>query len=247
MNSLIVIPARLASSRLPEKLLLSETGKPVIQYTFEAAQRSQRAAEVVVATDSPRIVDVVTGFGGAATLTDPQAASGTDRVAEIAATRDDCEIFVNVQGDEPEIEGAQIDEVIALLEDDTDAQVATLATAMNDETAIADPACVKVVFSHQGYALYFSRLGIPFVRDGQATDAQHYQHVGIYAYRRQFLLNLASFRPSPLEQAEKLEQLRWLQQGVTIRVGVTRHAAQGIDTSDDYRAFVQRQQDGRAG
>lgn len=241
MNSLVVIPARLASSRLPEKLLLSETGQPVIQYTHAAAETAKHPSGVVVATDSQRIVDAVNGFGGVAQLTDPNAASGTDRVAEIARSYPGIEIFVNVQGDEPEIEGAHIDEVVELLVGDEQAAVATLATKIGDPDQVDDPSCVKVVMDHNGRALYFSRYGIPFVRDGATSDSQHFQHLGIYAYRREFLLRLDQLPPSPLEESEKLEQLRFLQAGNIIRVGVVDHGAQGIDTIEDYRAFVSRQ------
>jgi 3-deoxy-manno-octulosonate cytidylyltransferase (CMP-KDO synthetase) len=243
MNSLVVIPARLASSRLPEKLLLSDTGKSVIQYTHEAAKTATRPSGVVVATDSQRIVDAVERFGGDARLTDPNAQSGTDRVAEVAESFQDIDIFVNVQGDEPEIEGTLIDRLIDLLDSDQQAEVATMATRIRNPAQINDVSCVKVVATHTGRALYFSRLGIPFVRDseGEHDRAEHYQHVGIYAYRREFLMRLKELPPSPLEESEKLEQLRFLQAGVIIRVGVADYAAPGIDTIEDYRAFVSRQ------
>jgi 3-deoxy-manno-octulosonate cytidylyltransferase (CMP-KDO synthetase) len=241
MRSLVVIPARLASTRLPEKLLLCETGKPVIQYTYEAAKTAKRPVDVVVATDSPRIMDVVTSFGGAACLTDPNAQSGTDRVAEVAQSRQDVEIFVNVQGDEPEIDGQLIDDLIELLLSDDRAEVATLATRIRNPAAISDPSCVKVTRNHQGHALYFSRCPIPYVRDPEsAADADHLQHLGIYAYRRDFLLALDDLPQSPLEDLEKLEQLRFLQAGTVIRVGLAEHSAQGIDTMEDYLAFVSR-------
>jgi 3-deoxy-manno-octulosonate cytidylyltransferase (CMP-KDO synthetase) len=196
---------------------------------------------IVVATDSQRIVDTVERFGGVARLTDPNAASGTDRVAEVAQAYPDIELFVNVQGDEPEIEGEIIDRVVDLLVQDETAGVATLATPISDPARVNDPGCVKVVMDHNGRALYFSRYGIPFVRDDAPVDLQHFQHLGIYAYRREFLLRLNQLPPSPLEESEKLEQLRFLQAGVGIRVGVVDHAAQGIDTIEDYRAFVSRQ------
>jgi 3-deoxy-manno-octulosonate cytidylyltransferase (CMP-KDO synthetase) len=242
MNSVVVIPARLASTRLPEKLLLAETGKPVIQYTYEAACRAIRPTSVLVATDSPEIVGIVEGFGGVARLTDPNAMSGTDRVAEVAADYDDVDVFVNVQGDEPEINPALIDQVIELLLSDPEAEVATLACPIREPERIVDPSCVKVVLGHDSRALYFSRSPIPFVRDPETSvDAPYLHHLGVYAYRRSFLDKLATLPPSPLEAAEKLEQLRFLQAGAKIVVGITAESASGIDTAEDYRAFVERQ------
>jgi 3-deoxy-manno-octulosonate cytidylyltransferase (CMP-KDO synthetase) len=242
MRSLVVIPARLASTRLPEKLLLSETGKAVIQYTYEAAKTAKRPIDVIVATDSERIMEIVTSFGGTACLTDPNAQSGTDRVAEVARFHDDVDIFVNVQGDEPEMDGQLIDDLIELLSSDDEAEVATLATPIRDPAAIGDPSCVKVAIDHRGRALYFSRCPIPYVRDPEsAGQTNHLQHLGIYAYRRDFLMALADLPMSPLENLEKLEQLRFLQAGTVIRVGLAEHAGQGIDTLEDYQAFVSRQ------
>jgi 3-deoxy-manno-octulosonate cytidylyltransferase (CMP-KDO synthetase) len=242
MNSVVVIPARLASTRLPEKLLLAETGKPVIQYTYEAACRAIRPTSVLVATDSPEIVGILEGFGGVARLTDPNAMSGTDRVAEVAADYDDVDVFVNVQGDEPEINPALIDQVIELLLSDPEAEVATLACPIREPERIVDPSCVKVVLGHDSRALYFSRSPIPFVRDPETSvDAPYLHHLGVYAYRRSFLDKLATLPPSPLEAAEKLEQLRFLQAGAKIVVGITAESASGIDTAEDYRAFVERQ------
>jgi len=244
-NSFVVIPARMASSRLPGKMLLCETGKPLIQHTFESAVRASRPAGVCVATDHPRIAAVVQGFGGDARLTDPQLASGTDRVAVVAAELEDFEIIVNVQGDEPEIAGQSIDRVIELLEDHPDAVMSTLATPFRCRRQFEDPNCVKVVFNRHGRAMYFSRAPIPRPRDadqGLSSGAAHrfFLHLGIYAYRRDFLLRLAELPPSELEWLEKLEQLRVLDAGHQITVGVVDEHAVGIDTPDDYRAFVLR-------
>jgi 3-deoxy-manno-octulosonate cytidylyltransferase (CMP-KDO synthetase) len=174
-------------------------------------------------------------------------ASGTDRVAAAAEAMPHVEIVVNVQGDEPEIEGAAIDQVIELLENDSDVQMATLATPIRDSGRLDDPACVKVVLDGGARALYFSRAAIPHARSGfesflSADPPLFYQHIGVYAYRRSFLLRLAQTPPSRIEQIECLEQLRVLESGYAIRVGIVPAAAVGIDTPADYQAFVIRQQ-----
>ncbi len=244
-TSLIVIPARLASSRLPRKMLLRETGKSLIHHTFEAAQRATRPEGVCVATDHEEILNEVRSFGGQVAMTSPTCASGTDRVAEIARSRPDIDIFVNVQGDEPELAGASVDLVVELLERDPSLMMSTLATPIRRREQWLDPACVKVVFDGQGRALYFSRAPIPFVRDWHddlltQNPPNFFQHVGLYAYRREFLLQIAQLPPAPLEQLEKLEQLRVLDAGYKIAVGVVDEPTVGIDTPEDYAAFVRR-------
>jgi 3-deoxy-manno-octulosonate cytidylyltransferase (CMP-KDO synthetase) len=245
-RSVIVIPARLASTRLPEKLLLRETGKSVLQHTHQAAQAARLPSQIIVAVDHVRLFDEVESFGGHAMMTDPNAASGTDRIAEVAR-QVDADIFVNVQGDEPEIAGEAIDQLIQLLSADPTASVATLATPIRTRANLEDPACVKVVFGTNGQALYFSRSVIPHPREWNdamldANPPLFHQHLGIYAYRREFLLNLGQLAASNLETTEKLEQLRFLQNGYKIQVGVVQHATRGIDTLADYQAFVRRQQ-----
>jgi len=245
MTSEIVIPARLASTRLPEKLLLSETGLSVLEHTYRAAGTSRLAQGITIAVDDPRMARCAEGFGARVQMTDPYANSGTDQVAEIACGRSDVEIFVNVQGDEPEIAGASIDAVIELLQSHPSAGVATLATPIRRRSDLQDPACVKLVRCHTGRALYFSRSVIPHPRTWDdsllAEDPPSFlQHLGIYAYRRAFLLGLADLPPSPLEQIEKLEQLRFLQAGCEIQVGIVPHAPRGIDTREDYDAFKAR-------
>ena len=242
-----VIPARFGSTRLPQKMLLRETGKTLLQHTWEAAMRARRPLGVVVATDDERIVREVESFGGQAVVTSPTCASGTDRVAEVArGLLTEADILVNVQGDEPEIDPGAIDRVIELLDDAAGANMSTVAAPLRSRDRIGDPACVKVVFDAHGRALYFSRSAIPYVRDWDeaflsADPPLFYQHMGLYAYRRDFLLRLAQMPPSPLEQAEKLEQLRVLAMGESIRVGVVERASAGIDTHEDYAAFVARQ------
>ncbi len=245
-RSYIVIPARLASTRLPRKLLLSETGKPLIQHTYEAASRATLPLGLCVATDHDDICDAVRSFGGQVRMTDPEAACGTDRVAEIARAMDDIHIFVNMQGDEPELSGESIDLAIRILDRDPQAVMSTLATPIRSRRQLEDPACVKVVFDGQGRAIYFSRSVVPHPRewDDRLLEAQppiFFQHVGLYAYRRAFLLELARMPQSPLEKIEKLEQLRVIEAGHTIVVGVVDEPTVGIDTVDDYRAFVARQ------
>ncbi len=245
-RSYVVIPARLASTRLPRKLLLRETGKSVIHHTYQAAQTASRPLDVLVAADHDEIASEVRSFGGKVQMTDPAAQSGTDRVAEVATQLDDADIIVNVQGDEPELAGSSIDLVIELLQQNPDAVMATLATPIRDYDQLQDPACVKVTFDNAGRALYFSRSVIPHPRqwdDGllSADPAIFYQHVGLYAYRRDFLLQLAQIPPATLEKVENLEQLRVLASGHTILVGVVDEPTCGIDTPADYKAFVSRQ------
>ncbi|WP_231932951.1 3-deoxy-manno-octulosonate cytidylyltransferase [Botrimarina mediterranea] len=241
----VVIPARMASTRLPGKMLLRETGRSLVEHTHAAVLRAKLPAAVIVATDHVAIADEVRRFGGTAVMTSTDCQSGADRVAEVASRTPQFDLFVNVQGDEPELDPAAIDLLIEQFDADTTTPMATLATPITDPERLRDPSVVKVVFDNSGRALYFSRSPIPFVRDAQSATAADqpplfHQHLGIYAYRREFLAKLPHLPPSPLEQAEKLEQLRVLQAGETIRVGVVAHAATGIDTAADYAAFVRR-------
>lgn len=245
LKSYVVIPARLGSTRLPQKMLLTETGRTLVEHTWAAACEARRPAGVVVATDSPEIAQAIRSAGGTAMFTSPDCASGTDRVAEVAAAMPDADILVNLQGDEPEMAASAVDQVIDLLEQNPQAPMATLATPLRTAEQLTNPAAVKVVFDASGRAMYFSRSQIPFVREAedldlQADPPQFYLHLGIYAYRRDFLLQLASWPPSSLELAERLEQLRVLERGHAIMVGVTQHSSSGIDTPDDYQAFVAR-------
>jgi 3-deoxy-manno-octulosonate cytidylyltransferase (CMP-KDO synthetase) len=245
MEIIGVIPARFGSTRLPGKPLLSATGRPLIRHVVEAAQRAKSLDRIIVATDDPRIADAVAGFGGEVAMTRADHATGTDRVAEVAAQLIDARIIVNLQGDEPEVSGAALDRAVALLDEDPEAPMATLATPILDEATYRDPACVKVVCSARGRALYFSRSPIPCHRDGLPEFASYsrpiaYLHLGLYAYRRDFLLSIAALPPSPLEAAEKLEQLRVLDAGYPIAVGFVEEPSVGIDTPDDYRRFVER-------
>jgi 3-deoxy-manno-octulosonate cytidylyltransferase (CMP-KDO synthetase) len=246
MPTHIVIPARLASTRLPEKLLLRAGGKSVLQHTYDAASRATCADGVTVAVDDPRLAQEVDEFGGRALLTRLDHASGTDRIAEVAAGLPDAEVIINVQGDEPEIDPAAIDLVAQLLNDHPHAVMATVATPIRRAELMDDPACVKVVIGDRRIAIYFSRSAVPHVRGGateahlQADPPLFWQHVGLYAYRRDFLLWFASQPPGRLEQVEKLEQLRAVEAGKQIVVGHVDSAARGIDTLSDFESFRQR-------
>jgi len=240
MKTAIVIPARYASSRLPGKPLLKATGKYLVQHVYENACRS-RADAVIVATDDVRIAAAVDSFGGQVIMTRADHPSGTDRVAEVARQLD-VDVVVNLQGDEPHMDPAILDVLPNLLLSDRAAAMATLAVPMTSLEQWRDPNCVKVVCDRLGRALYFSRSPIPFVRDGVPDflkqPSRFLQHVGLYAYRREFLLHLATLPPEPLEEIEKLEQLRGLALGHKIAVGVVQHAGRGVDTPADYERFV---------
>ena len=244
-RSFVVIPARLASTRLPRKMLLRKTGKSLVRHTYEAACQAKKPLGVCVATDDIAIANEVRSFGGRVIMTSAECASGTDRVAEAAAELASADILINVQGDEPEIDPAAIDRVIACLEANPSAPMATLATPIRCQEKLDAPSCVKVVFDKSGKALYFSRSAIPhraasdFI-DWNAPSPLYHQHIGVYAYRRQFLQSIAQYPQTPLEIAERLEQLRVLQAGVPIAVATVHHAASGIDTPADYEAFVER-------
>ncbi|MCZ2341445.1 MAG: 3-deoxy-manno-octulosonate cytidylyltransferase [Bacteroidales bacterium] len=241
VRTIIVIPARFASTRLPGKPLLCETGKYLIQHVYECATQSRYAAEVLVATDDERIRAAVASFGGKAVMTRADHVSGTDRIAEVAE-QVAADVIVNLQGDEPQFDPADLDRLVELLQHDPLASIATLATPIRDVQTYQNPNCVKVVCDDLGRALYFSRSPIPMVRDGEpdftAQAGRFLLHLGVYAYRRPALLQLAATPPHPLEQMEKLEQLRFLGTGGVIQVGITTQYHRGVDTPEDYANFV---------
>ena len=243
MRCAIIIPARFASSRLPGKPLLRETGKYLIQHVYEQACQSKRATDVIVATDDSRIVAAVESFGGRVMMTRADHSTGTDRVAEVAC-RLDADVIVNLQGDEPLIDPKALDLLPELLERDRGSVIATLAVPLPSLEAYYSPNVVKVVRDRKGRALYFSRSPIPMVRDGEPDLVRQpqlfLQHLGLYAYRKEALLELATLPPDPIEQAEKLEQLRVLAMGWQIQVGVIGHAGRGVDTPEDYARFVEQ-------
>jgi 3-deoxy-manno-octulosonate cytidylyltransferase (CMP-KDO synthetase) len=238
MKVAVVIPARYASTRLPGKPLLKIGPKLLIQMVYEHAKEARCADTVVVATDDERIADAVRSFGGEARMTRPDHACGTDRVAEVVERHlAHVDAVVNVQGDEPDVEPDQIDAVAALLQEDREAAMTTLACVLHGQEAMEDPNQVKVVCDARGRALYFSRAPIPFVRDPVARDWSFLGHVGIYAYRREFLLKFTTLAQTELERKERLEQLRALEHGYVIRVGLTGRTLFGIDTPEDLERF----------
>ncbi len=215
----------------------------MIRHVVVAAQAAVSLDRVIVATDDERIAAAVRAFGGEVALTRTDHPTGTDRIAEVVATLADADQIVNIQGDEPELSPTTIDAVVGLLDADPAAPMATLATPIRDSSVWLDPSCVKVVAAG-GRALYFSRASIPYHRDSEpdftAEPPPALLHLGIYAYRREFLLNYSQLPTSPLEQAEKLEQLRVLGAGLPIALGVVAERSIGIDTPEDYRRFVER-------
>lgn len=239
---LLIIPARHASTRFPGKPLAVLGGKTVIQGVWEQAKKARGISEVIVATDDERIAEEVQRFGGKAEMTDADHPSGTDRCAEVARRHPEHELVVNVQGDEPFIRPEQIEEVLRLLRKEH-FPIATLARPIDREEALFSSHVVKVVRGDKEQALYFSRQPIPHLRDLPreqwiAQDA-HLQHLGIYGYRRETLLEITELPEGRLEQLEKLEQLRWLEKGFRIGVGITNWAGIGIDTPEDLRAAEQ--------
>lgn len=246
-SSHIVIPARLEATRLPRKMLLNDTGKSLIQHTYEAASRARRPNGLCVATDHEEIAAEVRRFGGNVVVTARGLHSGTDRVAVVAEQLADVDIVVNVQGDEPEIAGSAIDLTISILENDAGAVMSTLAAPLRDRQAWQDSNCVKVVVDDSNRALYFSRSPIPYFDSHDdvvlATNPPLvFQHIGLYAYRRDFLLKLAQMPPAALERLERLEQLRVLSAGFAIVVGIIDEPTLGINTPEDYRRFVDQVQ-----
>lgn len=242
---LLVIPARRRSTRLPDKLLLRETGKTVLQHTYETACQTRYPAQILIATDDAEIAREASQFGAHVCMTSPDCPSGTDRVAEVVRQLQRAEIIINLQGDEPDIDPRAVDRLAESLLADPAAGMATLATPIRTRKQLDDPACVKVVFDQQGQALYFSRSPIPHAREWDpelldARPAAFFQHIGVYAYRRELLLRLATLPPGRMEQIEKLEQLRVLENGQTILVTEIAQPTRGIDTPEDYAAFVER-------
>ena len=234
MKVLCVIPARYASTRLPGKPLSMIAGKPMIQHVYERACQAQLPNEVVVATDNELVEKAVLDFGGKAVMTSPDHPSGTDRLAEVALMYPDVDVIVNVQGDEPMIPPEVIDRLAESFDGDADLNMATMKVVM-DEEDYENPAAVKVVTDQQGYALYFSRSLMPYPRN-KPEGFKVFKHVGIYAYRRNFLLKYAALAPTPLEKAESLEQLRALENGYKIKVLESDFQGIGVDTPEDLAA-----------
>jgi len=245
MSSVAIIPARWASTRFPGKPLAILAGKPLVQHVWERCLRAKKIERVIVATDDMRIAEAAFEFGAEVAVTSPKHPTGSDRLAEVAAKLRGVARIVNVQGDEPMIDPRLVDRLVEDMEANPRAEMVTAATLFADEAAAGNPNNVKVVTDRLGNALYFSRSLIPFVRDGipgsprprvSASNPFPLHHLGIYGYRRQFLLQFVKWKPTPLETAEKLEQLRALEMGARIRVVLTKHRSIGVDTPEDLTA-----------
>ncbi len=239
MGVVAVIPARYASSRFPGKLLASESGKYLVQHVYEQVCQAQSLESVLIATDDERIGRACDEFGASWRMTRADHPSGTDRIAEVAAELG-AEVIVNVQGDEPEIDPANIDRLVECIQSDPVADMATLAAVFGSGVDIGNPNVVKVIVDQRGRAIYFSRHPIPYHRDADGARPTYRKHLGLYAYRCDTLLRLSALEPTPLEQAEKLEQLRALEHGITIAVAEVVHESVGIDTPEQYAEFVKR-------
>ena len=231
MNTLCVIPARYASTRLPGKPLADIAGKPMIVRVYEQAAKAKRISGVIAAVDDERVYEAVVSHGGRAMMTAKNHPTGTDRLAEVAAAHPEAELIINVQGDEPLIEPDLIDALAAAFDEDEELQMATVKSPMTDGDEMKNPNNVKVVTDKNGYALYFSRSLLPYPRED--TGVTVYKHIGIYAYKRDFLLRYARMEPTALERTESLEQLRALENGYKIKVIATDFRFVGVDTPED--------------
>ncbi|MBI4354782.1 MAG: 3-deoxy-manno-octulosonate cytidylyltransferase [Candidatus Omnitrophica bacterium] len=229
MKAIGIIPSRYGSTRLPAKSLASLSGKPLVQHVYERAKQAKTLDEVIVATDDERILRAVAAFGGKAVMTGAQHRSGTERVAEVAR-QTAAQVILNIQGDEPLIHPEQIDQIASFLAAHQAVPMATVMTPLTDQADVVNPNVVKVVVDQDGYALYFSRSPIPHARAGAPA---YWKHIGLYGYQRYFLLQFPHLPPSPLEQAEQLEQLRALWHGHKIKLLETAHDTIGVVTADD--------------
>ncbi len=237
MNVVGIIPSRYGSTRLPAKALALIGGKPMVQHVYEQAKRATMLDEVLVATDDERIAKAVAGFGGRSVMTSPAHRSGTDRIAEVARQLD-AQVFVNIQGDEPLIRPEPINHIAQFLLAHRAVPMATVMTKLTRAEDVQNPNVIKVVVDEDGYALYFSRSPIPFVRNAQ-PPVTHWKHLGLYGYQRHFLLQYPHLAPTALEQAEQLEQLRALGHGQKIKVLETPFDSVGVDTAEDLQRVEQ--------
>jgi 3-deoxy-manno-octulosonate cytidylyltransferase (CMP-KDO synthetase) len=228
----VIIPARWASTRFPGKPLVPLRGKPLVQHVWERAGRAKRVGRIIIATDDMRIAEAAFDFGAEVALTSPKHPTGTDRLAEVVRQLKSASIILNVQGDEPDIAPSTIDRLAEALQDDPKLGMVTAANPLTDPADVQDPNVVKVVTDLAGRALYFSRSVIPHDRDGRG-GVKYLRHQGIYGYRRKVLLAFVKWKPTPLEQAEKLEQLRALEHGIAIGVIVVRRGSVGVDVPAD--------------
>lgn len=238
---MVVIPARYGSSRFAGKVLANETGKYLVQHTYERALCAKCVNQALIAADDERVMAACVEFGAPCVMTSASHQSGTDRIAEAVADRD-IDIIVNLQADEPEISPAYIDRVATLLADNPDAQMATLLAPFESADDVANPNIVKCITDKNGKAIYFSRSVIPYDRNaGGVGDVANYKrHLGIYAYRKDFLMRYTTLKTSFLEEREKLEQLRVIENGYTILTAMVEAAWDGVDTEEQYQAFVER-------
>jgi len=232
MRRLGVIPARFASSRFPGKALALIAGKPMLERVWERATKSRYLTDVVVATDDDRIAAAVRKFGGRVRMTSSQHATGTDRLAEVASA-EEAALYVNIQGDEPLIDPDAIDAAILSVDGDENVAMGTLKRQIFDPTDIVNTNVVKVITNLLGDAIYFSRCPIPYERDGRSQTPLYFKHIGLYVYRREFLIHYPDLTVGPLEQSERLEQLRALENGYRIRVVQTEYESLGVDTPED--------------
>ena len=231
----IIIPARYGSSRLEGKPLIEVLGKPIIQWVYEKAQMAKLADIIIVATDDERIYNAVKNFGGNVEMTSVNHKCGSDRIREVVERHPEISYIVNLQGDEPLIEPASIDEVIKNVKNDETTDISTLVRLLSDENEINNPNLVKCVRDLNGFALYFSRSKIPYERN--CGIAEFWGHLGIYGYKRNALLKMTSLPQSPLERTESLEQLRALENGMRLKTSVVDFVPVGIDTADDLEKF----------
>ena len=238
---LACIPARLGSTRFANKVLAKDTGKFLIQHTYERACIAESVEKVIIAADDAKVVNAARSFGAECVLTSVEHQSGTDRIAEAVANID-VDIVVNLQADEPEIDPANIDYLARLLIDNPDYPMATLAAEFENTKQIADPNIVKVITDSNNRAIYFSRSVIPYDREtaGIGGIRQYLRHLGVYAYRKEFLFKITALPQTPLEKIEKLEQLRAIENDFGILVGKVKHTCDGIDTPEQYAEFVKR-------
>lgn len=236
-----IIPARFDSTRFPGKPLVDIGGKTMIRRVYEQACKAKNLQKVVVATDDARIFDHVLAFGGEVVMTRNDHPSGTDRCAEVALQYPDATLILNIQGDEPFIQPEQIDLLTQTLLSQSRFPIATLAKKITNPELLYDPNVVKVVFAPEPGAIYFSRHPVPFLRglapEQWLTRHDYYKHIGLYGFRRESLLQVARLSPTPLERAESLEQLRWLENGLRIAVGITEWETTGVDTPEDLKKF----------
>lgn len=232
-RAVVVIPARWGSVRFPGKALHMIAGRPLIQHVWERCLQAKKISRVIVATDDMRIAETAFNFGAEVSMTRPNHPSGTDRIAEVAAKLHGFSLVINVQGDEPDIDPHLIDRLATELAAKRSLKMVTASCAFNNPEDALNPNNVKVVCNKAGYALYFSRSFIPFARVDEKNPVRPVKHMGIYGYRRQFLLQFVRWKPSPLEMTERLEQLRALDHGVPIKVLHTTRESIGVDTPED--------------